>query len=316
MSNVTDFWAASHISSNFGDVRDGGTRRHRGTDYTHGSGTPIPSPLAGTVTATLAPAPSHGFGYQVTVQASSGEVYSFAHMQSASLHGVGANISVGEILGYEGRTGATTGPCVHVEYNDNYRGFSNAAPHIAALINSTVVAGSGGGGGFSQTTQNQQVWLISIGISVGATGADGIEGPATREGYKTYQRDLKANWGYAGLIDGVWGAGTQAAHEKKYGAMHAAPAAPSAPAFPLPAGSYFGPRSGPATSVSGYFNHRESLRTWQQQMKNRGWPINPDGRYGTQTHDVAEAFQAEKHLTVDGLIGPATWSAAWTAPVT
>ena len=312
MSNVTEFWAASHISSNFGDARESG-RKHRGTDYTHGNGTPIPSPLAGTVTATLAPAPTHGFGYQVTVQANSGEVYSFAHMQSASLLGVGANVSVGQILGYEGRTGATTGPCVHVEYNNNYRGFSDPAPHIAALINGTVVAGSGGptGNGFSKDTQNRQNWLLVLGIRVGPTGADGIEGPNTRSAYKVYQEDLRAHWGYTGAIDGIWGAGTQAAHQRKYDSMH-----PVVPAFPLPAGSYFGPRSGPVTSVSGYFNHRESLRMWQQQMKNRGWPITPDGRYGTQTHDVAEAFQAEKHLTVDGLIGPATWSAAWTAPVT
>jgi peptidoglycan hydrolase-like protein with peptidoglycan-binding domain len=28
------------------------------------------------------------------------------------------------------------------------------------------------------------------------------------------------------------------------------------------------------------------------------------------------AFQAEKGLTVDGLVGLGTWNAAWTAPVT
>jgi peptidoglycan hydrolase-like protein with peptidoglycan-binding domain len=93
------------------------------------------------------------------------------------------------------------------------------------------------------------------------------------------------------------------------------PTAP-APAFPLPAGSYFGPRSGPAQSVSGYFSHRESLRAWQQRMKDRGWKIDPDGLYGDQTGDVAEAFQREKGLDADRKIGPQTWAAAWTAPVT
>lgn len=89
-----------------------------------------------------------------------------------------------------------------------------------------------------------------------------------------------------------------------------------APPFPLPAGAYFGPKSGPKRSVSGYYSHREDLRRWQLQMRARGWQIEPDGLYGRQTGNVAAAFQAEKGLTVDRLIGPATWAAAWTAPVT
>lgn len=89
-----------------------------------------------------------------------------------------------------------------------------------------------------------------------------------------------------------------------------------APPFPLPAGAYFGPKSGPKRSVSGYYSHREDLRRWQRQMRARGWQIEPDGLYGRQTGNVAAAFQAEKGLTVDRLIGPATWAAAWTAPVT
>ena len=91
-----------------------------------------------------------------------------------------------------------------------------------------------------------------------------------------------------------------------------------APRFPLPHGAYFGPKSGPANSRSGYYGaaDRAGLRTWQAQMRRRGWTIAVDGLYGPQTAKVARAFQAEKRLAVDGLIGPATWAAAWTAPVT
>jgi hypothetical protein len=91
-----------------------------------------------------------------------------------------------------------------------------------------------------------------------------------------------------------------------------------APAFPLPPGYYFGPREPLSNkrSVSGYFSHRADLKRWQQRMKERGWPITPDGLYGDETGDVAEAFQREKGLTPDRLIGPATWAAAWTAPIT
>lgn len=88
------------------------------------------------------------------------------------------------------------------------------------------------------------------------------------------------------------------------------------PAFPLKVGHYFGPKAGPVRSVSGFFSHRNDLRRWQQRMKNRGWNIKVDGLYGSQTRRVAKAFQLEKGLRVDGLIGPETWNAAWTAPIT
>lgn len=89
-----------------------------------------------------------------------------------------------------------------------------------------------------------------------------------------------------------------------------------APAFPLPRGYYFGPRSGPKESVSGYYSNRTQLMAWQNQMRRRGWNITADGYYNDQDRDVAIAFQKEKRLVVDGHIGPATWNAAWTAPTT
>lgn len=89
-----------------------------------------------------------------------------------------------------------------------------------------------------------------------------------------------------------------------------------APAFPLPSGWYFGPRSGPDYSVSGYYSYRSDLRRWQQRMRDRGWNISADGLYGPQTKNVATAFQREKGLLVDGLIGAETWRAAWESPIT
>lgn len=93
------------------------------------------------------------------------------------------------------------------------------------------------------------------------------------------------------------------------------------PRFPLPAGFYYGPLEGPKQSISGRHRTdsdawRAGLRAWQQRMRNRGWTITPDGYYGAQTRSVALAFQREKRLVADGLIGPVTWRAAWTAPVT
>ncbi|MEV4557211.1 peptidoglycan-binding domain-containing protein [Kitasatospora sp. NPDC049285] len=80
------------------------------------------------------------------------------------------------------------------------------------------------------------------------------------------------------------------------------PAAGWAPAWP---GRYL--RNGSSGS---------DVRTWQQQMAQRGWAISVDGQFGPQSERIARAFQQEKGLQVDGVIGPVTWAAAWTAPVT
>lgn len=86
----------------------------------------------------------------------------------------------------------------------------------------------------------------------------------------------------------------------------AAPARLVIPRFPLPAGSYFGPRSGPKESVSGYYNHRSDLARWQVAAGLRG-----DGLYGAKTASRARALQSKHRLVCDGLIGPRTWGAAW-----
>ena len=101
-------------------------------------------------------------------------------------------------------------------------------------------------------------------------------------------------------------------------------AKPKAPKFPLPKGYYFGPEGRGVQSVSGYHSHRADLKRWQQRMKDRGWNITVDGLYGHRgvtsplgnTATITRAFQVEKGLTVDCLIGIETWNAAWEEPVT
>ena len=55
---------------------------------------------------------------------------------------------------------------------------------------------------------------------------------------------------------------------------------------------------------------------WQAQMAARGWSLAVDDQYGPASANVARQFQAEKGLGVDGVVGPETWAAAWTAPIT
>ncbi len=93
---------------------------------------------------------------------------------------------------------------------------------------------------------------------------------------------------------------------------------PAAPAFPLPAGHWYGLPEPNVRNHSGFFSatDRTGIQTWQAQMRARGWSITVDGRFGPQTEDVCWSFQQEKRLVVDGRVGPITWAAAWTAPVT
>lgn len=60
----------------------------------------------------------------------------------------------------------------------------------------------------------------------------------------------------------------------------------------------------------------DDVRQWQAQMHVRGWRISVDGSYGPASEKVCVAFQREKHIKVDGIVGPDTWKAAWAAPVT
>jgi hypothetical protein len=91
----------------------------------------------------------------------------------------------------------------------------------------------------------------------------------------------------------------------------------TAPPFPWPSSDYIGQESPDPHCHSGYYAaDRPHIETWQGQMSARGWTIGVDGMYGPQSEDVCRSFQAEKGLTADGLVGPQTWGASWTAPVT
>lgn len=71
----------------------------------------------------------------------------------------------------------------------------------------------------------------------------------------------------------------------------------------------------PGTNLVNY-TAGHGTSTWQQQMAKRGWYIQVDDQYGPQSESVCRQFQTEKGLDVDGIVGPVTWNAAWTAPVT
>jgi D-alanyl-D-alanine carboxypeptidase-like protein/putative peptidoglycan binding protein len=62
-------------------------------------------------------------------------------------------------------------------------------------------------------------------------------------------------------------------------------------------------------------NNCPTVRQWQAQMKARGWDIGVDSDYGDGSERVCRAFQREKRLAIDGIVGRNTWRMAWEAPI-
>ena len=51
------------------------------------------------------------------------------------------------------------------------------------------------------------------------------------------------------------------------------------------------------------------VRTLQDLLRARGHAVTVDGDFGPQTEGAVRAFQGDRHLAVDGIVGPGTWSA-------
>lgn len=135
---------------------------------------------------------------------------------------------------------------------------------------------------------------------------DGIYGPLSNTATETFQ-------GQAGItVDGKVGPQTRGAMQAALSGSQPAPEPPPAPGPDVPAwpGRELKYVSGLPLMVG------DDVSEWQTQMASRGWTIGVDGKYGPQSDGVCRAFQGEKGLAVDGIVGPNTWAAAWSAPVT
>ena len=53
----------------------------------------------------------------------------------------------------------------------------------------------------------------------------------------------------------------------------------------------------------------ESVKQLQSKLRDKGYTVAVDGIFGDETHEAVEAYQADHGLTVDGVVGPKTWSA-------
>jgi peptidoglycan hydrolase-like protein with peptidoglycan-binding domain len=56
-------------------------------------------------------------------------------------------------------------------------------------------------------------------------------------------------------------------------------------------------------------DEQHPVQTLQYLLRARGQAVAVDGSFGPATDAAVRAFQQEKHLAVDGVVGPNTWSA-------
>jgi murein DD-endopeptidase MepM/ murein hydrolase activator NlpD len=136
--NITDYFQANgesstkflmktpingaRLSSRFGKRRhpiSGYTRLHKGTDFAAPTGTPIYAAGNGVVERASR---YGGYGHYVRIRHQKGFKTAYAHMSRYG-RGIKAGRSVrqGQIIGYVGSTGASTGPHLHYEVYKNGR---------------------------------------------------------------------------------------------------------------------------------------------------------------------------------------------------
>ncbi|URP22217.1 endolysin [Microbacterium phage Big4] len=141
--------------------------------------------------------------------------------------------------------------------------------HFEYFVNEDKYRGQGSGGSSAggPSITAVQNWLnanLGAGLAV-----DGQDGPATQAAVKRYQGILGVGQ------DGIWGAGTEAAHRKAH-----------------PANALYG---GPW------------VRAIQDKLNRLGYNVGAaDGLDGANTQAAVRDFQSKNGLTADGVAGPAT----------
>ena len=94
----------------------GAGRNHTGQDMPAAGGTPIMAAKGGTVTVKSTPG---GYGQYVEVQHPDGTMTRYAHMSKFGEYKDGQQVNTGDVIGYVGTTGNSTGNHLHFEIFKN-----------------------------------------------------------------------------------------------------------------------------------------------------------------------------------------------------
>jgi len=119
LASMPSIWPVTgFVSSSFGgriSPFGHGSQFHKGLDISNRIGTPVIAPAEGTV---ILSGPDGAYGNSVELNHGGGIVTKYAHMQRAVVK-QGEWVKRGQVLGYIGMTGRTTGPHLHYEVRLN-----------------------------------------------------------------------------------------------------------------------------------------------------------------------------------------------------
>ena len=126
------------ITSNYGLRMHpilGYARMHRGIDFRAGYGSPILAVADGTVARA---GWAGGYGNQVRLSHASGVGTSYSHMSRIAVR-AGAHVRQGQVIGYIGTTGLSTGPHLHFE---TYRNGAAVNPRSVHFVGRAQLSGA------------------------------------------------------------------------------------------------------------------------------------------------------------------------------
>lgn len=129
------------LSSLFGARKDpftGKASNHTGIDVPANSGTEIHAAQGGVVT-TVGTNKNHSYGYYCIISHGNGRATLYAHMKSVPIVKEGATVTKGQVIGYVGSTGRSTGPHLHFELRIN----GNRADALTLYPNLTFTSPGG-----------------------------------------------------------------------------------------------------------------------------------------------------------------------------
>ncbi|MQR95818.1 N-acetylmuramoyl-L-alanine amidase [Fictibacillus phosphorivorans] len=124
--------------------------------------------------------------------------------------------------------------------------------------------------------------------------ADGIYGPNTEKAVRAFQNKYKL------AVDGVAGPNTI----EKLDAVLKPSTKPTKPVAPIPSNS----NGSAVVPYPGYVIKRGTTDRANVSRIQRALNIAADGNFGPQTESAVKAYQKRKGLTVDGIVGQATWN--------